>query len=53
MRHATRKNTKAITIASRAPKTGELQKDCLIQMEGSLHKYRAEKNDRGGDAKNF
>lgn len=31
----------------------ELEQYRLIQMEGSLHKYRANQNDRGGDAKNF
>ena len=32
---------------------GELEQYGLVQTEGSLHKYRAHEDDRGGDAKNF
>lgn len=32
---------------------GELEQYGLVQTEGSLHKYRAYEDDRGGDAKNF
>src|ERR1700712_5494926 len=31
----------------------ELEQYSLIQMEGSLHKYRANQNERGGNAKDF
>jgi hypothetical protein len=33
--------------------SSDLKHHGLVQVERGLHKYRAQQNDRGGDAKNF